>query len=228
MSSAKLAKPSQPVIYPETDGEPMAENTIQYNAITTIKGNLEIQLSDDPQVLVFLSRIENGARTQPIRVERQQGAYLAAGLMPGEWRFFVLGPPSSAVENITVDGKDALAGFSLMPGRKAAATIRLRREAARVAGKVTANAGQPAPGVSVLCYPLDPLNRCRLGGFRSQRTNLLGEYTFAGLPEGEYLVFATEVEDFQPEVRLEELKIRVPVVRVGRKTDETQNLRVLD
>ncbi len=52
MSSAKLAKPSQPIFYPETDGEPMAENAVQYTAITTIKGNLEIQFADDPQVFV--------------------------------------------------------------------------------------------------------------------------------------------------------------------------------
>ncbi len=52
MSSAKLAKPSQPIIYPETDGEPMAENTVQYTAITTIKGNLDIQFANDPQVFV--------------------------------------------------------------------------------------------------------------------------------------------------------------------------------
>ena len=80
----------------------------------------------------------------------------------------------------------------------------------------------------MLCYPVDPQNRYRLAGFRSQRTNLLGEYRFAGLPEGEYLVFATEVEEFQPEERLEDLKIRVPVVRVSRKTEGTHDLRVLD
>jgi Uma2 family endonuclease len=52
MSSAQLAKPSKPIVYPETDGEPMAENTQQYNAITTIKGNLDIQFAGDPQVFV--------------------------------------------------------------------------------------------------------------------------------------------------------------------------------
>lgn len=50
MSSAKLATPA--INYPESDGEPMAENTVQYNAITTIKGNVEIQFAADPLVFV--------------------------------------------------------------------------------------------------------------------------------------------------------------------------------
>ncbi|MFM9960921.1 MAG: Uma2 family endonuclease [Planctomycetaceae bacterium] len=52
MSSAKLVLLPKPIIYPETDGEPIAENTKQYNAITTIKGNVEIQFAGDPLVLV--------------------------------------------------------------------------------------------------------------------------------------------------------------------------------
>ena len=39
-------------IYPETDGEPMAEGTTQYRYIVTIKGGLDIQYRDDPNVFV--------------------------------------------------------------------------------------------------------------------------------------------------------------------------------
>jgi Uma2 family endonuclease len=38
--------------YPESDGEPMAENTLQYEWITTIKGGLDIVFADDPNVFV--------------------------------------------------------------------------------------------------------------------------------------------------------------------------------
>ncbi len=40
------------IIYPESDGQPMADNTKQFRAITTIQGNLDILYKDDPLVLV--------------------------------------------------------------------------------------------------------------------------------------------------------------------------------
>ena len=38
--------------YPESDGEPMAENTIQYDWLVRIKDNLDVLFADDPQVFV--------------------------------------------------------------------------------------------------------------------------------------------------------------------------------
>jgi Uma2 family endonuclease len=43
---------SKSVIYPESDGLPMADNTKQFRWIVTIKENLEILFADDPQVFV--------------------------------------------------------------------------------------------------------------------------------------------------------------------------------
>src|SRR3954453_12869512 len=41
--SLLIPKPPRPVIiYPDSDGQPMAENTRQYEWIVTIKGNLDI------------------------------------------------------------------------------------------------------------------------------------------------------------------------------------------
>ena len=46
--SAKLAISAEPIFYPETDGKPMAENTLQYDWITMIVGSLrEIHLKRD-------------------------------------------------------------------------------------------------------------------------------------------------------------------------------------
>jgi Uma2 family endonuclease len=39
-------------IYPETDGQPMAESTTQYRWIVTIKSGLDIQFRDDPNVFI--------------------------------------------------------------------------------------------------------------------------------------------------------------------------------
>jgi hypothetical protein len=181
---------------------------------------------NNPQILVFLSRVENGARTQPIRLEFRQGVYSSPGLMPGGWRFFVICPELAVVDDITLDGKEALSGFVLPPNRRASAVIRIRRDAGRVHGRVTDSSGQPARGVSIICYPLDPQNRYRLGGFRSQKTNLLGEYRFSGLPEGDYLIFSTEAEDFQPDDQIEALKAEITSVHVTRGADLVYDARV--
>lgn len=40
------------IIYPDSDGEPMAENTIQYQYIITIQVGLDAMYADDPDVFV--------------------------------------------------------------------------------------------------------------------------------------------------------------------------------
>jgi len=44
--------PQAEVFYPEADGQPMADNTIQFRWIVTIKENLEILFATDPTVFV--------------------------------------------------------------------------------------------------------------------------------------------------------------------------------
>jgi Uma2 family endonuclease len=40
------------ITYPESDGKPMADNSVQFRYITTIEGNLEILFQDDPDVFI--------------------------------------------------------------------------------------------------------------------------------------------------------------------------------
>ena len=40
------------MVYPDSDGMPMADNTLQYEWITTIKGNLDVVFRDDANVFV--------------------------------------------------------------------------------------------------------------------------------------------------------------------------------
>ena len=40
------------VFYPDSDGQPMADNTIQFECIVTIKGNLELLFANHPDVFV--------------------------------------------------------------------------------------------------------------------------------------------------------------------------------
>jgi len=187
----------------------------------------------DPQVRLLLSRTEPGGATAQfgisVEVERREtpGLLAATGLTPGQWRFFVIVPLAQVVESIDLEGKDGLAGFALMPGQRAQATIRLAR-AGLVRGQVSDAEGKPAPGVPVLCHPLDPQNRYRIGAPRSWRTDNQGEYRCLGLPEGQYLVLATTEDEFNPEGRLEELRERIEPVKVTASTEIRHNLRVLE
>ena len=40
------------IIYPDSDGQPVSDNTKQFRWIVTIKENLEIIFKDDPNVFV--------------------------------------------------------------------------------------------------------------------------------------------------------------------------------
>lgn len=52
MSSLLQAAPRKHVHYPESDGKPMAENTLQFRWIVTIQGGLDDLFVDNPQVFV--------------------------------------------------------------------------------------------------------------------------------------------------------------------------------
>ena len=52
MSSVFPALKCPAIVYPDSDGEPIAENTLQFEYLTTIQGNLDAQFRDDPNVFV--------------------------------------------------------------------------------------------------------------------------------------------------------------------------------
>ncbi|MEA5536197.1 Uma2 family endonuclease [Crocosphaera sp. XPORK-15E] len=50
---SQLESPNKPeIIYPERDGNPMSDNTVQFRWITTIKSNLDWLFTEDEQVFV--------------------------------------------------------------------------------------------------------------------------------------------------------------------------------
>lgn len=44
--------PTPTVVYPDSDGQPMSDNTLQFRWIVTIQGNLDALFADDPDVFV--------------------------------------------------------------------------------------------------------------------------------------------------------------------------------
>jgi hypothetical protein len=45
-------KPPPAVHYPDSDGQPMADNTLQFEWIVTLQGNLDLMFRDVPDVFV--------------------------------------------------------------------------------------------------------------------------------------------------------------------------------
>ena len=45
------------IIYPESDGQPMADNTKQFELIVLIKKNLDLLFANDPNVFVAINRV---------------------------------------------------------------------------------------------------------------------------------------------------------------------------
>jgi Uma2 family endonuclease len=52
MSVNQLEAPVKPIIYPDSDGKPMAENTKQFEWIVTLVGGLQTVFADNPNVFV--------------------------------------------------------------------------------------------------------------------------------------------------------------------------------
>jgi hypothetical protein len=49
----QISAPSQPeVIYPDCDGQPVSNNTIQFRWLVEIQQNLDYLFADDPNVFV--------------------------------------------------------------------------------------------------------------------------------------------------------------------------------
>lgn len=49
---SSLMRPKKGIVYPESDGEPIAENTLQFRWIVTIEGNLEVLYAERDDVFV--------------------------------------------------------------------------------------------------------------------------------------------------------------------------------
>ena len=63
--------PSKLVVYPDSDGKAMAENTLQFQGITTLVGGFEALFRNDPNVFVagdllrYPIEDDNKTRTAP-------------------------------------------------------------------------------------------------------------------------------------------------------------------
>ena len=66
MTTAIDTETQEAIVYPDSDGRPMADNTLQFRWIVTIEGGIDALFSDDPNVFVagdLMSLVQDG---QPV------------------------------------------------------------------------------------------------------------------------------------------------------------------
>lgn len=68
--------------YPDSDGQPIADNTLQFGWITTIKGNLDVQYAKAPDVFVAGDLLWYPVEGQP-KVRQAPDIFVAFGRPKG-------------------------------------------------------------------------------------------------------------------------------------------------
>src|SRR5882762_6525221 len=71
------------IVYPDSDGMPMADNTKQWEYIATIKGGLDSQYRDDPNVFVAGDNLWYPVQGHP-EIRRAPDVYVAFGRPKGD------------------------------------------------------------------------------------------------------------------------------------------------
>jgi Uma2 family endonuclease len=114
MSIDTRATTAQEIVYPDSDGKPMADNTKQFRWIVTIQGGLDAQYKDEPNVFVAGDLLWYPVEGQPT-IRAAPDAMVVFGRPKGDrgsyqqWRegniapqvvFEVLSPSNSLVEMI--------------------------------------------------------------------------------------------------------------------------------
>jgi Uma2 family endonuclease len=74
--------PPGPVVYPDSDGKPMADNTLQYEWIVTIKGNLDIVFGPRDDVFVAGDNLIYPVEGRP-EIRQAPDVYVAFGRPKG-------------------------------------------------------------------------------------------------------------------------------------------------
>ena len=161
------------------------------------------------------------------------GKFTIASVIPGLYRLNAGGVGSGwFLESAIVDGQDTLDfPFEVKPGASpSGATITFTDRQPQLTGTITNQRGQPAPEQTLIIYPADerywvPQSR----RIRSTRPSTDGQFTFTGIPAGDYKIVAmVDVEPgawFDPAF-LQQVDAASTRVTIGDGEKKVQNLQI--
>lgn len=174
--------------------------------------NGNVQLMEPPTVLIDVRRPgASGVANLPVTVigkrqdlgetEPEQEIKPRTRLAPGHWELTARVGPGQYVESISALGairRDTVSPVQppdwftvFLPARnQTRISVVVSYQAAQIDAKVTED-GKPAPGAPVFLWPVEDSARRSLNGYRIALADVNGHAHFAGLPPGDYRMFAS-------------------------------------
>jgi hypothetical protein len=195
--------------------------------------------ADSRRAMAILQPIDQGpavlAQTSRAQADAS-GRFTIPGVTPGMYRLTASAPGSGNsgwfVESALIDGQDALEfPFEIRPGGAVpSAVITLTDRQARLSGRIVGPGGRPASEQTLILYPADArLWSGQSRRIRSTRPATDGQFSFQGIPSGDYRLAAmVDVEPgawFDPAF-LQEIDAASTPVRVADGEQKVQNLQV--
>ena len=185
------------------DGRNLTNVLVTLQQGLTLSGRIAFQGSTAPpadltRIRVNLSPADPGVMGGP--PQNAAGAVDASGkftitsVIPGLYRLNAGGPGNGwFIDSAIVDGQDTLDfPFEVKPGAApSGAVITFTDKQSQLTGTITNQRGQPAPEQTLILYPADerywvPQSR----RIRSTRPSTDGQFSFTGIPAGEYKIVA--------------------------------------
>jgi uncharacterized protein (DUF2141 family) len=161
------------------------------------------------------------------------GKFTITSVIPGLYRLSAGGVGNGwSIDSAIVDGQDTLDfPFEVKPGTApSGAVITFTDKQAQLTGTITNQRGQPAPEQTLILYPADerywlPQSR----RIRSTRPSTDGQFSFSGIPPGEYKIVAmVDVEPgawFDPSF-LQQVDAASTRVTIGDGEKKVQHLQI--
>ncbi len=174
-----------------------------------------------------------GPPPNPVGAVDASGKFTIASVVPGLYRLNAGGAGGGwSIESATIDGQDTLDfPFEVKPGSApSGAVITFTDKQSQLTGTITNQRGQPAPEQTLILYPADerywiPQSR----RIRSTRPSTDGQFTFGGIPPGDYKIVAMiDVETgawFDPAF-LQQIDAASTRVTIGDGEKKVQNLQI--
>jgi hypothetical protein len=132
--------------------------------------------------------------SQPVNAD---GTFREDNVLPGEYRVSVTAlPPGFYVKDVRFDQTDVLNKLLQFSGSiPGPIEVILSPKAAEIEGKVMNDRQEAVPGIQAVLIP--DQHRDRIDLYKTALTNQNGQFTFRGIPPGDYKIFAWEaIEQF--------------------------------
>jgi hypothetical protein len=224
------------------DGRNLTNVLVTLQQGLTVSGRIAFQGSAPPpadltRIRVNLSPADPGVAGGPPQnaagVVDASGKFTITSVIPGLYRLSAGGAGNGwSTESAVLDGQDTLDfPFEVKPGAApSGAVITFTDKQSQLTGTITNQRGQPAPEQTLILYPADerywvPQSR----RVRSTRPSTDGQFSFIGIPAGEYKIVAmVDVEPgawFDPSF-LQQVDAASTRVTIGDGEKKVQNLQI--